>query len=337
MNLAQDMLRSVVPRLNTHSLTGGKRPKSILRRNAKPRRPPPLRLAPNPYSNVIISHTPSPHVHFPPSACLITTFVTHSPNSYDRGAISVSPNPLELPARGERIYSPSTGSFVELGSDSPICTPTKSCAVSPPIKEMTDGIDGRLDYSERSPVQLGKALKSYPRSPYPTAALLGARHDMAGGAEEASSRSGRPQRSSTVPTRRKRVPQLLTLGVGAPASPHVSSPLGRTTYGPSTSLSQAFWDAVQLSTDQNHEHEFDSEPEGSPLDIDVPNFAFATMDGNLWSPGIMTRSAQDNHGSDCKSDVAQKERDFSRVKSPDPHDAFADFPSFSAVLSMDGK
>jgi hypothetical protein len=54
----------------------------------------------------------TPRVHFPPSPVLVTsTFAAHSADVYDRGAISVSPNPLEIPAWGDRIYSPSIDGF----------------------------------------------------------------------------------------------------------------------------------------------------------------------------------------------------------------------------------
>ncbi|KAK0185166.1 hypothetical protein F5146DRAFT_1071665 [Armillaria mellea] len=46
----------------------------------------------------------SPHVHFPPTPALSSTYVTHSPNTYDRAPIIVSPNSCELPERGGRLY-----------------------------------------------------------------------------------------------------------------------------------------------------------------------------------------------------------------------------------------
>ncbi len=350
MNLAQDMLRSTVPRLKAQ---GGKKPKSILKHKPR-RRPPPLRLAPNPYSytaNVTISQTPtpavSPHVHFPPSACLISTFVVHSANSYDRGAISVSPNPLELPDRGERVYSPSTGTFVN--QESPVTTPTQdlptSLAFSMPMQDSADD-HFRLDYSQRSPVHLSKALKAYPRSPYPTAALPGAgSNDIASGARDvvdsAPSRAPRPHRSSTVPAHVSYEGGALVnnyLAPLQPSTPRISSPLAQMTFGPSTSLSMEFWQAVSLSGDQEHDHEH----AGSP--VDVPTFAFATKDGNLWSPGIPTRTKKDEDPPSIMSPTGNGREDggdfdlhaLSMVKSPDPDDPFSGFPSFSVVLSLGG-
>ncbi|KAF8903809.1 hypothetical protein CPB85DRAFT_1319039 [Mucidula mucida] len=315
MNLAQDMLRSTVPRLKAQ---GGKKPKSILKHKPR-RRPPPLRLAPNPYSytaNVTISQTPtpavSPHVHFPPSACLISTFVVHSANSYDRGAISVSPNPLELPDRGERVYSPSTGTFVN--QESPVTTPTQDLPT--------------------------------PCSPYPTAALPGAgSKDIASGAmdtdDSKTSRAPRPHRSSTVPAHISYEGGALVnnyLAPLQPSTPRISSPLTQMTFGPSTSLSMEFWQAVSLSGDQEHDHEH----AGSP--VDVPTFAFATKDGNLWSPGIPTRTKKHEDPPSIMSPTGNGREDgsdfdlhaLSMVKSPDPDDPFSGFPSFSVVLSLGG-
>ena len=44
----------------------------------------------------------SPHVHFPPTPVMTKISITHSPFSYDRAPIQVSPNVCALPERGER-------------------------------------------------------------------------------------------------------------------------------------------------------------------------------------------------------------------------------------------
>ncbi|KAI0732429.1 hypothetical protein C8Q72DRAFT_148546 [Fomitopsis betulina] len=52
----------------------------------------------------------SPRVHFPPTPNIASLSFTHSPNTYDRAPIVISPNSgcLQLPKRGERrLYSPS--------------------------------------------------------------------------------------------------------------------------------------------------------------------------------------------------------------------------------------
>ncbi|KDR85975.1 hypothetical protein GALMADRAFT_219030 [Galerina marginata CBS 339.88] len=59
----------------------------------------------NPLPYASSSHIPpleSPHVHFPPTPILTRMGMTHSPFSYDRGSITVSPNVCALPERGER-------------------------------------------------------------------------------------------------------------------------------------------------------------------------------------------------------------------------------------------
>ncbi|KAH7886364.1 hypothetical protein F5I97DRAFT_1778995, partial [Phlebopus sp. FC_14] len=47
----------------------------------------------------------SPHVHFPPTPTLTSTFTTHSPTSYDRTPLVVAPNNCALPGRHEREFT----------------------------------------------------------------------------------------------------------------------------------------------------------------------------------------------------------------------------------------
>ncbi|KAF7302394.1 hypothetical protein HMN09_00873100 [Mycena chlorophos] len=46
----------------------------------------------------------SPHVHFPTHPCTLTG-AAHSPGSYDRAPIPVSPNSCAIPERGGRVYA----------------------------------------------------------------------------------------------------------------------------------------------------------------------------------------------------------------------------------------
>jgi len=46
----------------------------------------------------------SPHVHFPPTPILTSSQRTHSPTTYDRAPIEVTPNACALPERGGRAY-----------------------------------------------------------------------------------------------------------------------------------------------------------------------------------------------------------------------------------------
>ncbi|KAK0234156.1 hypothetical protein IW262DRAFT_136278 [Armillaria fumosa] len=315
-------------------------PKSILKR------PPPLLLSPNPFpfagsATVVVSPgLRSPHVHFPPSASLTSTFITHSPNSYDRAAIIVSPNSLELPIRGDRVYSPTSGRFrsQDDGCTSPLedATFQMDVILDAPPKSKLRSVPRLLDVSQRSPTNLAKALKTYPRSPYPTATFTG--HDVTGeDPDTACIGVPRPQRSSTVcgvvtlshGKKGRKEPQL-----HYPSTSHLSSPLAQdfNTDEVSTSLHQAFWQSVSLSDEQ--EHDVTSTPRVS--ERLNPTFVFATQDGHLWSPGI---PRHDNHLTFSPSRTGEPGDDkaLSRVKSPRPDDSFAAFPSFSSVLSSSGR
>ncbi|KAF9225183.1 hypothetical protein BS17DRAFT_677872, partial [Gyrodon lividus] len=46
----------------------------------------------------------SPHVHFPPTPTLTSTFTTHSASAYDRTPVVVPPNNCALPGRHEREF-----------------------------------------------------------------------------------------------------------------------------------------------------------------------------------------------------------------------------------------
>lgn len=177
--------------------------RSIIQKSGSTRpslkRPNPLPLSPlaqNVSFSVLLSPSAkalkTPHVHFPPSPSkLFATFVTHGPTSYDRGPISVSPNPLVLPGWGERVYSPSIEGFRLSAVPKPFRTLTYQA--SPVITDFEDPRSPKLPapvasvgkenrhnsvrfapftsmQSETRPSKsLGKSLASYPRSPYPSA------------------------------------------------------------------------------------------------------------------------------------------------------------------------
>ncbi|KAG7451892.1 uncharacterized protein BT62DRAFT_1071097 [Guyanagaster necrorhizus] len=313
----------------TPTMKGLTSPTSILKR------PPPLVLSPNPFpfatsATVVVSPSlKSPHVHFPPSASLTSTFATHSPDSYDRTAIIVSPNFLELPGRGDRVYSPTleaSGSH-----DKVLTSPLEDgpfqgdIGLDPPRRSKRRSILRQLDVPQRSPVNLAKALKTYPRSPYPTANFIGLDVD----AEDSDAGAPRPQRSSSVCG-------VVTLfdtgkrGRKEPRSPSSTSLLSSPLDGefilsqPSTSLRQEFWQSVSLSEEQGHD--VASTPRASELP-----FVFATQDGQLWSPGIP------RHGDHLiTTPTVTDNKALSRVMSPKPDDPFAAFPSFSSVLLSSG-
>jgi len=84
------------------------------------KRPAPLPLSPNPlpfaasFSVVINSSHLSPHVHFPSSPSMAATFTAYSANTYDRGAIVVSPGSAGLSAWANRPLSPSAHNAFKL-------------------------------------------------------------------------------------------------------------------------------------------------------------------------------------------------------------------------------
>ena len=80
-------------------------PHPILKRDMSPFRTPAL-----PFSSTSGGgSTFSPHVHFPPTPGMSSTYPAYSPTTYDRKPILISPNVVQLPRRGERrlpILSP---------------------------------------------------------------------------------------------------------------------------------------------------------------------------------------------------------------------------------------
>ncbi|KAI6024566.1 hypothetical protein EDC04DRAFT_2545755, partial [Pisolithus marmoratus] len=53
----------------------------------------------------------TPHVHFPPTPTLTSTFTTHSSTIYDRTPVVVAPNVCALPGRHEREPTPKGSYF----------------------------------------------------------------------------------------------------------------------------------------------------------------------------------------------------------------------------------
>ncbi|TFK56941.1 hypothetical protein OE88DRAFT_1730372 [Heliocybe sulcata] len=71
-------------------------PRPILKRD------PPSAIPSNPLPFAACPTLFSPKVRFPPTPVLTSTHPTHSPSTYDRAPIVVSPNACALPRRGER-------------------------------------------------------------------------------------------------------------------------------------------------------------------------------------------------------------------------------------------
>lgn len=75
------------------------RPRPILKRDS----PPPLS---NDLPFTTTDYVLSPHVHFPPTPWITTVRFTHSPHTYDRAPIAISPNERLVPRRHRKVQSP---------------------------------------------------------------------------------------------------------------------------------------------------------------------------------------------------------------------------------------
>ncbi|KAE9391773.1 hypothetical protein BT96DRAFT_297575 [Gymnopus androsaceus JB14] len=362
---AKSLLRAGLT--SSRGLKSPSTPKSILKR------PPPLPLSQNPFPfkasvTVVVSPTPgsplSPHVHFPSSPGLTATFSTHSPNSYDRGAISVSPNPLELPTWGSRIYSPGSATFGKLRSStesSPAeeLTPTFK-TFTPPILSVSSPT---VDVFPNTPVAdtkpttragarfqalasesiirpvsgVSEALMGYPRSPYPSAPISPAPAVLADKENVGLMNRSRtktvsgyaPSRVSRLSGKAKKVPPAITI-IGRASEMRVSSPLKR------NFSTAAFWQSMSLdeTVDMSSPCITSEDPVASGLFSPggmISPMIFATKDGVVWTPprrdALFKRDLMD---------VSRKsESPRAMVLSPSPEDPFSAFPSFTAVLSLD--
>jgi hypothetical protein len=117
-------------------------------------------------------------------------FSAHSPGTYDRAPIIVSPNPLALPDWGDRIYSPTLNGFNRaLASPQPFPmsynSPTIAGFEDPRSPKENVGRQRLISFapqpSGRRSHELAKALSKYPRSPYPSAPLSPAEFEDPGG------------------------------------------------------------------------------------------------------------------------------------------------------------
>ncbi|TFK42246.1 hypothetical protein BDQ12DRAFT_598937 [Crucibulum laeve] len=268
--------------------TGVKSPAraSFMKRSSTPRsilkRPAPLALSPNPFpfsASVTIQlspSTPSPHVHFPPSATMYAMFTAHSPNTYDRAPIMISPNPLTLPSWGDRVYSPSVDGFKL--SDPPRPIPIiKYQPQSPAITDFEDPRSPKLNLAgkngsrlvtfasnlpSRGTRSLSKALSSFPRSPYPSAPVSPAESTVEEEVRGRTMERGWPKNRERgdmikdLPARaRARAPPFTPIPsplAQSFLSPVQESPLESRRPAPldlepaSSRLSQAFWQSVSL-------------------------------------------------------------------------------------------
>ncbi len=120
----------------------------------------------------------SPHVHFPPTPSLQSITFTHSPNSYDRAPIVVSPNSCALPDRDERVYnipSPTSPASISGTKGSyfhprafEACQPEQTSDGVPDLtfssSESSDDSDGYGSPVVASPVSLSSGFAPIPRT-----------------------------------------------------------------------------------------------------------------------------------------------------------------------------
>lgn len=184
--------RSFVRLASPNVMKSPSTPRSILKR------PAPLPLSPTSanFSVHLAPSATSPHVHFPNSARLTSTFTTFSPTTYDRAAIVVVPNPVALPAYGDRVFSPSSGTFKNSQAvEEAVSTPTTELSelklelptpeITKPAKAAESKTPSRasvrfqqnLASRKASPLPRegldSSASLKFPRSPYPTATPAG--------------------------------------------------------------------------------------------------------------------------------------------------------------------
>jgi len=270
----------------------------------------------------------------------------HSANTYDRGPIVTSPMSADHSSWMGRMLSPTAHNAFKL-SDPPKKTPgarkEQHTSLAPPPAAVTVSsnhlvapspfVDPRspkpyvpragVSYEEITlyvpkPGDLGRALTTYPRSPYPSATLA-EETDRVG---ELTTR-GRTMDRSNGPTGLSRTRSLETrarrrhpsmMGLASPrivVTPHPAADA-------EARLNQEFWAAVTI--------------EDAPA-IKSPRLMFGNQDGTLWSPRhSRSRSTVDNG---FLSPVPRKQQQFSRgiIASPSPNDPYASFPTFTLALN----
>lgn len=224
----------------------------------------------------------SPHVQFPSSPNLVATFTTHSSEFYDRAPIKVSPNPLAIPARGDRAFSPSLENFklaappkrsrtkarlnnkLVLELSEPLASPAitdfadpRSPKPQPKSKKAAAPVQAvahvQFNSAPRVERTLSHSLSSYPRSPYPTAPI--GSPVPAGAAEFLRSKGSSSKNSTSLSVSS---PVTLSFGQAVSSAPSTSSlkrqhkpaPLPLEPAVPaqesSSKLVDAFWQSVTL-------------------------------------------------------------------------------------------
>jgi len=387
--MSQSILRSgIVSPARVAFATKASRPRSILKRPAAlPLSPTALPFHAS-FSVMVSPSIKSPHVQFINTPALMSTY---SSENYDRAPIKVSPNPLAIPERGSRYYSPTVDHFKLSAPPKPKAAALKrldsilkaSQCASPAITDFADPrspkapvapVQQQIRFASfaapsREPQPLKQSMSSYPRSPYPSAPLSPS--TPAGATEERARRNSDviPPLRSQQPMRLGRAPVLPSPLKSSFQSPslqrsHRPAPLD---LNPSSAsdLSNAFWEAVTLEEGETPMVTALEYPESATVmeEIDLkspaPNMAlkspgaqlmFGNQDGSVWSPSpasavpkkhaareSLLRSALMSPAKAAfAKPVTVKPVKRSFIASPSPNDPFASFPSFSAVLSLEG-
>jgi len=246
----------------------------------------------------------SPHVHFMNSPQLVATFVTHSSETYDRAPIKISPNPVTIPDRHSRYYSPTLDHFKLAAPPPPkaaalkrlnsILQSSQQCA-SPAITEFEDPRSPKI--TDVAPVQqirfasfaaaparptreLTHSLNSYPRSPYPSAPLSPAEPrnaEVEGRARRMSDPPAAKQQTRAT-AKSQAAPSPLKSSFKSPGlqRSHKPAPLALDSAESTSSLSNAFWNSMTLE-------------EETPMvtALEYPESAVPMEDVSLQSPSFV--------------------------------------------------
>jgi len=277
---------------------------------------------------------PAPHVRFPSSPTqLIATINTYASDSYDRVPISISPNPVALPGRGERVFSPSIEGFRLSAPPKIFRSLSLVPQSSPTMAEFEDPRSPRLKPT-------AGVTKTYPRTPYPLMTPKSDLEMVIKGSDFAPSPSPLSQSfvgAATSSLNRPKKPAPLALESNSTES---------------DKLSNAFWNSVSIeSADQPMvtalEYPESAVEYEEKIDIGIrsasqPPLMFAGADGILFSPGLPRRHARVKKLRESIQQVTSptvKRSSFipsarKEVTAPSPNDPFAAFPSFGAVLEQ---
>lgn len=358
--------------------------RSMMKRPAHPRsilrRPAALPLSPNPFpfasfSTLIMSPVgKSPHVQFMASPQLVATFTTHSSDVYDRLPIKVSPNPLALPGRGDRYFSPTVTDFKLSAPPKPKAAVQKrldsilqnaQCA-SPAITDFEDPRSPKVVEEVTQQVRFAsfaapspkRSVGQYPRSPFPS------EQSPRVGSADIPTRSistEQAPRKTRGPLSFTPLPSPLQQSFKAVKTPvtaglqrsHKPAPLALSPQDDATALSDEFWNAVSLEaeTPMVTALEYLESPAGTGLSMEEvnlkspglqspgPALIFGTQDGSVWSPAAAPKPTPARESLLRSALMSPGKVAFGKAKrsfiaSPSPNDPFASFPSFAAVLTM---